>query len=214
MDLKALAGIAAERLAGHGLAGWTFGLSESKRRLGVCKYRQKRIEIGSYYAVHNPEAAVLDTLLHEIAHALAGPEAGHGPAWQAVAARIGATPRACDNSPDTVVQPGDWQTTCPGCNRTHHRYRRPRALSGYRCKCPAASPLVFAFVGAPDRAPPVPLTLADAATWQAICAGCGTVHHRQRRPKDAVWRCKCAHRCELTWRFVTGGSGVFTAEGT
>jgi predicted SprT family Zn-dependent metalloprotease len=204
MDLKALAAIASERLAEHGLTGWTFGFSDSKRRLGACHYRKKSIAIGAYYARHNPEPAVMDTLLHEIAHALAGPEAGHGPAWQAVAVRIGATPRACDTSPETVVQPGDWQTTCPACNRTHHRYKRPRALSGYRCMCPAGSPLVFAYAGDPAREPAVPRTLGDAASWRATCDGCGTVHHRHRRPKEAVWRCKCAHRRELNWQFVRG----------
>jgi predicted SprT family Zn-dependent metalloprotease len=204
MDLKTLAAIAAERFAEYKLVGWTFGLSDSKRRLGVCKYREKRIEIGAYYARHNPEAAVVDTLLHEIAHAIAGVKAGHGPVWQAVALRLGATPRACDDSPETVVQPGDWQTTCPACNRTHHRYKRPRALSGYRCKCPARTPLVFAFAGDPAHAPAVPLTLEAAAGWKATCGGCGTVHHRQRRPKDGVWRCRCAGRTELTWRYTSG----------
>ena len=130
MDLKILSETAAALFAKHGLVGWTFGLTASKRRLGVCKYRRKRIEISDYYAQHNPDAAVLDTLLHEIAHAIAGPEAGHSPLWQAVAVRIGATPRACDDSPDTVVEPGDWRTTCPECRRTHHRYKRPRSLSG------------------------------------------------------------------------------------
>ncbi len=147
---------------------------------------------------------MLDTLLHEIAHALAGPEAGHGPAWKAVAVRIGATPRACDDSPDTVVQPGDWQTTCPGCNKTHHRYKRPRSLTGYRCKCAARSPLVYAFAGDPARAPAVPATVQEvAAWWQATCAGCGTVHRRSRRPKAGVWRCRCPHRSELAWVFAT-----------
>jgi hypothetical protein len=64
----------------------------------VCKYRTKRIEISKYYAQHSPRESILDTLLHEIAHALAGPKAGHGPSWKAIAVRIGANPRACDNS--------------------------------------------------------------------------------------------------------------------
>ena len=38
---------------------------------------------------------VTDTILHEIAHALAGPGAGHGPAWKATASRLGATPKSC-----------------------------------------------------------------------------------------------------------------------
>ena len=199
MDLNQLNAAAAARFAEHGLAGWTFGLAKSKRRLGVCKYRPKRIEISAYYALHNPEAAVLDTLLHEIAHAIAGPGAGHGPAWKEIASRIGATPQACDDSPDTIVQPGDWQTTCPGCNKTHHRYKRPTA-SGYRCKCPARSSLVYAYVGDPAREPPA-LPACAAASWQAKCAGCGTTHRRVRRPKAGVWRCRSPRRSELAWEF-------------
>jgi predicted SprT family Zn-dependent metalloprotease len=205
MDLEKLTEIATERLAEHGLAAWTFGVTESKRRLGVCKPRKKRIEISAYYALHNADDAVLDTLMHEIAHALAGPEAGHGPAWKAIAIRVGATPRACDNSPDTVVEPGDWQTTCPGCNRTHHRYKRPSAL-GYRCRCPARSPLVFRYAGDPARELPATLA-AESTVWQAKCAGCGTMHRRVRRPKAGLWRCKCADRCELTWQFVNAPPG-------
>jgi len=199
MDLKKLEQAALEHLAHYTLTGWTFGLVDTKRRLGVCKHRSKRIEISEYYALHNTEESVLDTLLHEIAHALAGPEAGHGPVWKEVAARIGATPRACDDSPDTVVQPGDWHTTCSACNHTHYRYRRPKSLSGYRCKCPARTSLVFAYRGDATREPAVPMTAQEAAKWRATCAGCGAVHRRTRRPKPGIWRCKCSTRSELTW---------------
>lgn len=201
MDVGQLEDAAKRLMAEHGLVGWSFGLSGSKRRLGVCKYRQKRIEIGEYYARHNPDAAVLDTLLHEIAHALAGPEAGHGPAWKGVAARIGATPQACDDSPDTVVQPGDWQTMCPACGKTHHRYKRPKTLTGYRCRCAARSPMVFAYAGDPARMPPPPIEVEPR--WRATCGGCGVVHRRARKPKAGVWRCRCPHRSQLTWEFVT-----------
>src|SRR3954451_24473133 len=145
MDLKELEEIAVRELRANGLHGWTFGLVKTKRRLGVCKYRTKRIEIAEYYARNSPPGTVLDTLLHEIAHAIAGPAAGHGPAWKAVALRLGATPRACDNSHETVVTPGDWQATCPACQKTVHRYRRPKSLNGYRCRCEARSPLMFEF---------------------------------------------------------------------
>ena len=37
---------------------------------------------------------VRDTILHEIAHALAGAKAKHGPAWKAIARRLGATLKA------------------------------------------------------------------------------------------------------------------------
>jgi len=200
MDLERLETIARQELKKHGLRGWTFGLSGARRRLDVCKYRAKRIEVAEYYARHSPEASVLDTLRHEIAHALAGPAAKHGPKWKAIAVRLGATPRACETSQQVVVQPGDWQATCPGCQRTVHLYRPPRSLTGYRCKCPARSPLTFAYTGDPARMPVVPTNAQESARWEATCAGCGTVHLRVRRPKAGRWRCKCPHRCEITWR--------------
>src|SRR5882762_4629623 len=126
MDLKELEALARREMSKHNLHDWTFGFANTKRRLGVCKYRTKRIEIAEYYAQNSPQESVLDTLLHEIAHAFAGPKAGHGPACKAIAMRIGAIPRACDNSQQAVVKPGDWQATCVACKKVFHRYKRPR----------------------------------------------------------------------------------------
>src|SRR4051794_39365250 len=109
MDLEQLQSIALRELARNGLDGWTFGLAKARRRLGACNYRAKRIEISEYYARNSPPESVLDTLLHEIAHALAGHAARHGPTWKAVAVRLGATPRACETSQRAVLEPGDWQ---------------------------------------------------------------------------------------------------------
>jgi predicted SprT family Zn-dependent metalloprotease len=200
MDLKELEAIANREMAKHGLRGWTFGLAGTKRRLGVCKFQAKRIEIAEFYALNNPPESVLDTLLHEIAHALAGPKARHGPAWKKVAIRLGATPRACDNSHETAVKPGDWQATCSACKKVIHRYKRPMSLTGYRCHCEARSPLMFEFKGDPALKPLVPMTVEESANWEAMCAGCETFHFRLRRPKRGIWHCKCRHRCELTWR--------------
>ncbi|QEH35786.1 SprT-like family protein [Aquisphaera giovannonii] len=200
MDLDRLEGIAREELARHGLHAWTFGLSKARRRLGVCKYHRKRIEIAEYYARNSPEASVLDTLLHEIAHAIAGPAARHGPRWKAVAVRLGATPRSCETSGDAVLEPGDWRATCPACENVVHLYRRPRSLTGYRCKCEARSPLTFEYAGDPRRKPVVPLTIQESARWEATCVGCGTVHLRLRRPRAGRWYCKCPHRSEIAWR--------------
>ena len=200
MELNELEAMAYQELAKHGLHGWTFGLARTRRRLGVCKYRTKRIEIAEYYARNSPEESVLDTLLHEIAHAIAGPAAKHGPRWKAVAVRLGATPRSCESSGQAVVEPGDWQATCPACEKTVHFYRQPRSLNGYRCKCEARSPLKFEYTGDPVRRPAMPLTDQRSARWEAKCGGCGTVNLRLRRPKAGVWRCKCPHRCEIAWR--------------
>jgi predicted SprT family Zn-dependent metalloprotease len=166
VDLKVLEEIARQEMRANGLHGWTFGLSDAKRRLGVCKYRTKRIEIAAYYARHSPEESVLDTLRHEIAHAIAGPAARHGPKWKAVAIKLGATPESCETSGQAVVQPGDWQATCPACEKTVHLYRQPRSVTGYRCRCEARSPLTFEYVGDPARKPEVPMTAQESANWE------------------------------------------------
>jgi predicted SprT family Zn-dependent metalloprotease len=204
MDLERLESIAARELAKHGLHGWTFALARTKRRLGACKYREKRIEVAEYYARNSPEESVLDTLLHEVAHALAGPAAKHGPKWKAVAVRLGATPRSCETSGQAVTEPGDWRATCPACAATYHRYRRPLASGVYRCRCRTGPTLTFEYVGDTARTPPVPTTLEEAARWEATCVGCGTVHLRVRRPRRGLWRCKCPHRGELAWRPRSG----------
>jgi ribosomal protein L37AE/L43A len=99
-----------------------------------------------------------------------------------------------------VVKPGDWQTTCPACRKTIHRYRKPKTLSGYKCLCKARSTLVFEYKGDPALKPFVPMSMNENAKWFAICAGCQTEHFRVKRPKAGVWRCKCPQRYEITWR--------------
>ena len=200
MELKALVEVAVQEMRKYGLNGWTFALARTKGRLGVCKYRLKRIEISEFHVLNNPPEIVLDTLLHEIAHAIAGPAAKHGPAWKAIAARLGATPRACDSSSDTVVTPGDWQATCPSCLKTFHRYRRPLNLTGYRCRCKDREILIFEYKGDPARRPFVPATSRESAKWEATCSGCRTVHLRSRKPREGIWKCGCRYRSELTWK--------------
>ncbi len=197
MDLKELEELASNQLAKHGLNGWTFGWGTTRRRLGVCKYRIKRIEISKFYAANNSREKVIDTLMHEIAHALAGPKAKHGPIWKAIAARLGARPEACDRDHDTVIQPGNWRATCDGCGHVFERYKRPTALSGYRCRCRKGNVLKFEYVGDPSKKPD--LTEENRLVWEAICSGCRTVHQRLRKPKRGVWRCRCSSQCELKW---------------
>ena len=78
----------------HGLDSWTFAFLEAERRLGDCNFQDRVIRVGRAHALDASEAEIRDTILHEIAHGLAGPEARHGAAWKAIARRIGATPRA------------------------------------------------------------------------------------------------------------------------
>ena len=87
-----------EKIQEHELVelGWTGALDNAVRRFGACRYAKKRISLSRHLATINSDEETLDTILHEIAHALAfeehGEECGHDERWQAIASRIGARP--------------------------------------------------------------------------------------------------------------------------
>ena len=74
---------------------WSFRFNQKRDSLGVCIYRQRRIEMSAHWAAQLPRLEIIDTLLHEVAHALAGARAAHGHIWKDAARRLGARPRAC-----------------------------------------------------------------------------------------------------------------------
>ena len=92
--LNGVAGMARRLMDEHGLTGWTLAFVEAKRRLGDCHFLHRVIRISRTHALGGSKEQIRDTVLHEIAHAIAGREAGHGPLWKVPARRIGATPRA------------------------------------------------------------------------------------------------------------------------
>ncbi len=72
------------------------------------------------------EDEVLDTILHEIAHALVGPQHGHDAVWRAKAREIGCSGERCVSS-DSARVPGDWVGRCPA-GHEKHRHRAPTRL--------------------------------------------------------------------------------------
>jgi len=150
MDRAKLVSIAGELFTQHGLTarGWRLEFRTYGQRLGYCCSRKQIIALDAFYAENNDDAIVLDTLLHEIAHALVGPWHGHGQVWKAMARRLGCVPKACGND-DVILRPGKYQAICPGCGRQFNMYRKPLFAGGYHC--PACGEdqgkLVFQVVG-------------------------------------------------------------------
>lgn len=73
--------------------GWSFKISNRfKNTLGQCSYRRKLIQLARDHVKQDTYESILDTLKHEIAHALAGSFAGHGKQWQKIAMELGARP--------------------------------------------------------------------------------------------------------------------------
>lgn len=94
-------------LISHGLSDWTGGLDNSRRRFGLCSIGKKHISISKPLCELNSDDEVRDTILHEIAHALAwqrhNENCGHDKRWKAICVEIGARPVACFDH--DVVQP-------------------------------------------------------------------------------------------------------------
>lgn len=132
MERDAADALARTLMEAHGLRRWSFGFNHGRRQLGVCRYDRQRIELSVHLVDGNSESAVRETLLHEIAHALAGPRAGHGPKWKAMCMRVGAKPQRLDH--EATMPQGRWRAKCPACGEAYHRHRRPTARRTYHCR--------------------------------------------------------------------------------
>lgn len=133
MDLKAAKDVAHELMDHHGLSGWLFGFDNAKRRCGNCNFAQLKITLSRHYVTMNDESEVRDTILHEIAHALAGFKAGHGPEWRKVARSVGARPQRCADASVSMPK-APWRVTCASGHNLGTRHRRSRNMSIYLCR--------------------------------------------------------------------------------
>jgi len=140
MDLKE-AQIVAERLMEqHGLMakGWAFAWDSASRRAGCVDFRKRKITLSRMITEANPRTHLVDTMLHEIAHALVGPGHGHDKVWKAMARGIGCTGDRCFTK-ETRRPPGKWVGICPACGCSHARQR----LTGCAVSCGKCSPNKF-----------------------------------------------------------------------
>lgn len=110
----------------HRLGDWYFDWSRSKRSMGKCNFTRKLITLSSYIVALNDWATVKESVLHEIAHALAGPEVGHGPAWKAACEAIGARPEPQLDLSRVVMPEPRYVARCGCPDVLHERYRRSR----------------------------------------------------------------------------------------
>ena len=102
---------------------WSFAFDRATTRAGLCDHRARRISVSRHFAERYEDDEIHQVLLHEVAHALAGPRAGHGPRWKAVARDLGYEgKRLLDHSISSDLAP--WVGHCPSGHQVF-RYRRP-----------------------------------------------------------------------------------------
>ena len=128
----------------HGLAGVPFAWDNGKRRWGACHWKRSgyggtptvsKITLSRHLCAINSLTDCEDVILHEIAHALAGYDAGHGYAWKRVAREIGADPSRCYETDKVNTPAAPWVGTCPN-GHTSDRHRLTEKAKRSSCgKC-------------------------------------------------------------------------------
>ena len=141
MELKKAQGCAHYFMCKHNLpSDWKFRWQDKKCSLGTCSYVDKEIRLSKWFVELNVQSEVVDTILHEIAHALSYERygkagKGHGKLWKKICKEVGAIPKArCKSKLNQPKNHHKYIDTC-SCGITYKRHRL-RSSRGYRCpKC-------------------------------------------------------------------------------
>ncbi len=119
------------------LNDWSFRFDRAKKRFGMCNYQTKKISLSKYLVELNSRDKVRDTIIHEIAHAIAGYKAGHGKDWEKCVIRMGGVPERC-YSPHTVNTPKLKYTifckTCGTKTQKNRQFKTSLFKSAPACK--------------------------------------------------------------------------------
>lgn len=110
-----------------------FSFNRNKARAGVCLYDPLEIQLSEYYlmAPQTTEYDVRNTILHELAHAMVGHEAKHGPEWKRVARMIGCNAERC-TKPFMASKDYKYKLVCPdGCKMLRNMIYRNKT---YVCR--------------------------------------------------------------------------------
>lgn len=124
MEAAAAETLAVDLMADFGLEGWRFVWDNARRRFGQCRHQGQEISLSLPLVKLNGQPEVEDVIRHEIAHAIAGPTAGHSQRWRVQAVRCGARPERCYSS-NVATPPRRYTVRCLGCKAGGERDRKP-----------------------------------------------------------------------------------------
>lgn len=122
------------KAAGHIDHSWMFAWTRGKRTLGLCKHLDKKICLSKHYVSTASKDHILDTIKHEIAHAIVGPGQNHNAKWKSACNITGANKKPCQaNDMDFLIE-GKHIAECPICKHEFHFHRRLKHdIRWYRC---------------------------------------------------------------------------------
>ena len=121
MELNRAEKMSREMMDEHGLTDWKFAFDRAKRRFGLCRYKHRQITASRDLTELNSEAEFIDTILHEIAHALVGPGHGHNSVWRERAIEIGCSGNRCGRVKTVAPK---FKGICPECGNADFAHKR------------------------------------------------------------------------------------------
>lgn len=133
--LAELVALGLEEIQKHRLKEWIFRFDNSVSRAGVCKYENKLIAVSNIHCLTHNHEVVRDTVLHEIAHALAGPKHYHDEEWVRIAKSIGCTAKVRS---DERIERTRYIQTCTSCKWGRRLQRRVRNRKCRSCGKPVS----------------------------------------------------------------------------
>ncbi|MEU4242471.1 SprT-like domain-containing protein [Actinoplanes sp. NPDC026619] len=166
MDLSEARRLASGLMAEHGLRGWRLVFDNAKTRAGVCRYDRKEIGLSRPLISLYDVEVVTETVLHEIAHAMAGPRHGHDRVWRATARRLGCSGRRCMPA-DAPSVDGPWVGLCPAGHRTTAHRRPIRVKSCLACSARFDAAAIYTWAHHGQPAPMDPRYDAELARIRA-----------------------------------------------
>ena len=113
--------------------GWTWGWNTRVTAGAVTKFRGEVIEFSTHYVDAATPEQLLNTVLHEIAHAIVGPGEGHGAYWRSTHIALGGDGSRCHDvqiSRDVYPIVAD----CDCSRGAHYRTRMPRKGYFHTCR--------------------------------------------------------------------------------
>lgn len=115
--------------------GWRTKTDRARTRAGSCRHSSRTITLSAPIIALNSWQATLDTIRHELAHALVGPGHAHDRVWQEMAVRLGAEPKARCTSKTPDARYLLYCMRCGAMVRKYHRLPQTDFSSHYASCC-------------------------------------------------------------------------------